>query len=127
MTIRRGKIQDYHRMTFDFSKSGKFIVDMKNYFKEVLKDLPEYTNGTAMSPKAYLFKTRDNAFKLDEKQAVQRVAVQLIFAYKRGRPTIEKAVVLLCTRVKNPDQDEYKKFTRVIKFLRRIPFLQLTM
>lgn len=102
-------------MTLDFSKLIKFIVDMENYLKEVLKDLLEDTNGTAMSLAAeHLFKTRDNTVTLDEKQAdlFQRVTTQLHFAYKRGRLDIQIAVAFRCTRVKNPDQDNYKKLTK---------------
>lgn len=32
--IRRGKTHDYLRMTCDFSKPGKFTLDMENYLKE---------------------------------------------------------------------------------------------
>ena len=40
MTVRRGKIHEYLGMTFDFSKPGKFIMDMEQYIYEVMKDLP---------------------------------------------------------------------------------------
>ena len=33
----------------------------------------------------------------------------------------------LCTRVKSPDNDDYKKLHRVIKYLRKTKFLRLTM
>lgn len=95
-----------------------------------MKDLPEDTTGTAMPPAAeHLFKTRDNVVRLDEKQAglFQRMAEQLLFACKRGRPDIQTAIAFLCTRVKNPEQDNYKKLTGIIKYIGRILFLQLTM
>jgi len=87
-------------------------------------------NGTAMSPAAeHLFRTRDNADKLDKDQAAlfHHVTAQLLFACKRGRPDLQTAVSFLCTRVREPDQDDYKKLARVIKYIRRIKFLRLTM
>ena len=69
MTVHRGKKQDYLGMTLDFSKDGAFVVDMKDYLKEILKYLPEDMNGTATTPVADdLFKVRDNAFKLNKKE-----------------------------------------------------------
>ena len=47
MTVYRGKKHDYLRMTLDFSKDGSCIVDMEDYPKEILKDLPGDINGTA--------------------------------------------------------------------------------
>ena len=60
MTVRRGKKHDYLGMTLDFSKDGAFIVDMEEYLKEIIKDLPEDMNGTATTPAAdHLFKVRE--------------------------------------------------------------------
>ena len=50
MKVYRGKKHDCHQMTLDLSKSGAFIVDLEEYLKEIIKDLPEDTNGTATSP-----------------------------------------------------------------------------
>ena len=56
-----------------------------------------------------------------------RVRTQLLFVCKRGRPDIQTAVSFLCTRVKCPNQDDYKKLARVVKYLRRTKFMHLTM
>ena len=41
MAVRRGKIHEYLGMTLDFSRPGKFIMDMEHYIDEVMKDLPK--------------------------------------------------------------------------------------
>jgi hypothetical protein len=87
-------------------------------------------NGTATSPAAeHLFKTRDNAAKLDKQAAdlFHHITAQLLFVCKRGRPDIQTAVPFLCTRVREPDEDDYKKLCRLIKYIRRTKFLKLTM
>ena len=43
---------------------------------------------------------------------------KLLFLCKRARPDIQTAVSFLCKRVKAPDNDDYKKLTRVMKYLR---------
>eukprot|EP00804_Cyclotella_cryptica_P027764 CCRYP_009202-RA/>CCRYP_009202-RA protein AED:0.72 eAED:0.12 QI:0/-1/0/1/-1/1/1/0/1137 len=130
MTVRRGKIHEYLGMTLDFSQPGKFIIGMENYIDDVLKELPDDMAGTATTPAAeHLFRTRDNATKLNEKEKelFHKVTAQLLYACKRGRPDVHTAIAFLCTRVKHPDKDDYKKLTRVIKYLRRTKFLRLTM
>ena len=85
--VRRGKKHGYLGMTLDFSKGGIFIVDMKEYLKEILKYLPKDMNGTATTPTAdHLFKVRDNAPKLNEERAefYHRVVSQLMFVAQRG-------------------------------------------
>ena len=91
MTMRREKKHDYLGMTLDFSKGEAFIVDIEEYLKKILKDLPEDMNGTATTPAAdHLFKMRDNAPKLNEEQAefFHRVVAQLLFVVQRGRPDL---------------------------------------
>jgi hypothetical protein len=91
MTVHRGKKHDYLGMTLDFSKEGAFVVDMEDYLKEILKDLPEDMNGTATTPVAdHLFKVRDNAPKLNEDRAefFHRVVAQLLFVAQQGRPDL---------------------------------------
>ena len=131
MTVRRGPVHEYLGMTLDFSQPGKFILDMEKYLEQsVLVDLPEDMNGTATSPAAeHLFKTRDNAAKLDKQAAdlFHHITAQLLFVCKRGRPDIQTAVAFLCTRVREPDEDDYKKLCRLIKYIRRTKFLKLTM
>ena len=129
MTVRRGKIHDYLGMTLDFSNPGKFIVDMEAYLDEMLTDLPEDMGGVATTPAAdHLFKVRDSAPKLNEERAelFHRVTAQMLFVAQRGRPNLRTATSFLTKRVQNPDEDDYKKLARAIKYIRRTKFLHLT-
>ena len=132
MTVNRGKVHDYLGMTLDFSEPGKFIINMEPYLDEILDDLKdiELFQGEATTPAAdHLFKTRNDASKLDEETAslFHRVTAQLLWVKQRGRPDISVAVAFLCTRVKSPDEDDLKKLARVIKYIKRTKFLRLTM
>jgi hypothetical protein len=130
MTVRRGKVHEYLGMTLDFSEKGKFIISMEDYITEVMRDLPADMDGVSSTPAAeHLFRTRDDVTQLNEQQAdlFHRVTAQLLYACKRGRPDIHTAISFLCTRVRQPDEDDYKKLARVIKYLRRTKSLKLTM
>ena len=52
---------------------------------------------------------------------------KLLFLCKRARPDLQTEVAFLCTRVKAPDKDDYKKLTRLVKYLRGTASLPLTL
>jgi hypothetical protein len=56
---------------------------------------------------------------LDKEQAdlFHHNVTKLLFLCKPARPDIQTAVAFLCTRVKDPDMDDYKKLARVMKYL----------
>jgi hypothetical protein len=78
-------------------------------------------NGTVPTPASdHLFETEDESPALNEKESdfFHRTTARLLFAAKRARPDLQVAVAYLCTRVKSPNQSDYRKLTRVIKYLR---------
>ena len=50
---------------------------------------------------------------------------KLLFAAKRARPDLQTAIAFLCTRVKSPDTDDWKKLVRVLGYLKDTIFLPL--
>ena len=81
LTVRRGKIHDYLGMTLDFLTNSKFIINIEACLDEVLGDLPKDMDGMASTPAAdHLFKTQDNAVKLDTEKAdmFHRLTAQLL-------------------------------------------------
>ena len=128
MTVRRGKIHDYLGMTLDFSSPGSFVVDMEEYLDIVLEGAPDDMGGLASTPAAdHLFKTRENIDKLGPERAelFHRITAQLLFVCQRGRPDLRTAVSFLTKRVQSPDEDDYKKLARAIKYVRRTKFLRM--
>jgi hypothetical protein len=75
----------------------------------------------AASPAAnHLFDVNEDGEKLDEEtvQLFHHFVAKLLLLCKRARPDIQTAVAFLCTRVKTPDCDDYKKLGRTMKYLR---------
>ena len=121
LTIHRGKIHDYLGMKLDYSEKGIVKIDMEQYVQNILKEMPEEMSGVSPTPAAnHLFDVNPDQQKLDitQKEFFHHVVAQLLFLCKRARPDIQTAIAFLCTRVKNPDTDDYKKLCRVIKYLR---------
>ena len=82
MTVQRGKIHEYLGMTLDFSKPGKFVMDMEQYIDEVIKDLPKEFGGMVETPAALrMFKTRSGAGYLDQEtvELFHHLTAQLLY------------------------------------------------
>jgi hypothetical protein len=77
----------------------------------------------------YLFKVRDDGKKLNEKQAeaFHHTVYQLLFAANRARQDIQTAVSFITTRVRDPDEDDWKKLVRVLKYLNGTRYMKLTL
>jgi hypothetical protein len=130
LTVTRGTIHDYLGMTLDYSTPGKVSIRMEEYVRDMLADLPDDMGGVAMTPASdHLFTVNDTPEFLDKETAdlFHHLTAKLLFVAKRARPDIQTAVAFLTTRVKKPDKDDYKKLTRVMKYLRSTPDLSLTL
>jgi Reverse transcriptase (RNA-dependent DNA polymerase) len=130
LTVTRGPKHDYLGMELDYSQKGKVIISMKAYVQKLLDEAPEDMQGTIVSPATeHLFEVKEAARKLDEGKAefFHYMTPKLLFLCKRGRPDIQTAVAFLCTRVQLPDEHDYKKLARVIRYLRHSKDLVLTL
>ena len=131
LTVTRGRVHDYLGMTLDFSIDGKAQIKMIDYIENMLKELPPEMDGEAATPAPnHLFEVNTETAKLLDKQKADffhHNVAKLLFLCKRARPDIQTSVAFLCTRVKAPDEDDYKKLTRVMKYLRGTVSMPLTL
>jgi hypothetical protein len=121
LVTTRGKVHEYLGMTLDFSVNGKVRVIMQDYIEEMCVKLEEEMGGIAATPAAaHLFTVNNEPVLLDEKasESFHHYTAKLLFLSRRARPDILMAVAFLCTRVKAPDEDDWKKFRRCIQYLR---------
>jgi len=117
----RGKVHDYLGMTFDFSEKGKVKIDMIDYMEAMVDDfsIKFKPNETAPSPAADDLFAEGEGNKLDKDSADEfhTFVAKGLFACKRARPDIHTAIAVLCTRVKEPNRDDWKKLVRLIKYI----------
>lgn len=94
---------------------------MMDYAYKMIAEMPEDMNGSAATPASNdLFAVNDESPKLNEDKAqfFHMMVAKALFLCKRARPDLQTAVSFLCTRVQCSDEDDYKKLTRMLQFLR---------
>ncbi len=108
-------------MTFDFSTKGKLSLDMIDNVESIVDDFPIKfkPTDTADTPAAENLFAAGDSPNLDKKhaQTFHTFVAKGLFVCKRARPDIHTAVAALSTRVKQPNQDDWKKLVRLIKYL----------
>jgi hypothetical protein len=118
--VTRGKVHDYLGMTFDFATPGKVKVDMSDYVKGMLEEFPVKfkTNEAAATPATDDLFSEGTSASLTPQQAelFHTFVAKGLFMCKRARPDLHTTIAVLCTRVKNPNQDDWNKLVRLMKY-----------
>ena len=117
-------------MWLDYSILGEVRISMEEYLRGVLKKFPEEITETPETPSAAIFfKFKDNNERelLDEKRAhaFHHTVSQLLFTGIRCRNESHTAIHFLTTRVRKPDEDDWKKLRRLLGYLKRTNKLPL--
>ena len=117
-------------MQLDFSTPGEVKVTMIPYVKEIMTLFEQYDNSkkTVKTPASeHLFKTCEDMKVLPEKQVAifHTFVAKNLFALKHAWPDISVAVAFLCTQVKNPNKDNWKKLIWLIYYLHGMEELPL--
>ena len=103
---------------------------MFKYIQEIIDESPEEFVGKAEAPAAtHLFEVDDEKKPINEDKSrlYHRLTAKLLYLCKRAPPDMQTAVSFLCTRVKAPTEDDWKKLGRAIRYLRSSKWLPLTL
>ena len=122
LTVLRGKRHKYLGMTLDYTKKGKVKVNMVKYVHDTWTMFPEELDGKVATPAAeHLFEVREDAPALEEgrRQTFHTIVSRSLFMGKKARPDVQPTVAFLCTRVKEADNDDWKKLRRLMLFLKQ--------
>ena len=117
-------------MTLDYSTRDEVKITMYNYICDIIKDFKQYdpSNKNVRTPAAHhLFKVQDYQKKLTEAltQVFHTLTERALFATKQAWPDVHTAVAFLTTRALFPDDDNWTKLVRLIRYLRATPTLPL--
>jgi hypothetical protein len=127
ITLDVGDVHSYLGMQLTFVK-GAVKIDMTFYIEKVLADYAEVEPQTVPA--------RKNLFSVDGKSEVlnqgeakkfHTTVARLLYLSRRGRPDIITVVGFLCTRVKEPAVEDYKKLVQVLGYIRQTVKYVLTL
>ena len=129
--VSRGTTHDYLGMMLSYSEN-KVRVSMASYVKKIINEFLEDIHDTASTPAGdnlFLVRGDDERKLLDEERArhFHSMVAQLLFVTMRCRRDIQTAVSFLTTRVKAPDEDDWSKLRRILKYLYGTVYLSLTL
>jgi hypothetical protein len=123
MRVSRGKKHAYLGMDLDYSNDEEVKITMINYLKGILENFPEAIVKRAATPAAdhiFTIRPEGECKTLDEPEAVvfHHSVAQLMFASTRARKDIHTTIAFLTTRVRNPDEDDWGKLRRLMRYIK---------
>jgi hypothetical protein len=117
----RGQIHNYLRMELDYQKQGELKINMTKYVKNMLNNFPVKfgEKDAAKTPAGDNLFNLGTGAKLDTKRSeiFHTFVAKGLFLCRRARPDIQQAILVLCTRVRDPNQADWEKLMRVMKYL----------
>eukprot|EP00978_Attheya_sp_CCMP212_P044901 scaffold326348_cov39-Attheya_sp.AAC.1 len=127
----RGKTHEYQGMEIDYTRKGKVIFGMIKYVENMIKDFPEElkSTDTARTPAGDGLFNLGQGGKLakERAEAFHTMVAKGLFLCKRARPDIQPTIAVLCTRVKDPNEADWSKLVRLMKYLNGTKKLRLTL
>jgi len=116
----RGNFHHSLAMYFNFSHHGQVRIHMKDYIESMLNDFPvQFTSEDSVPvPAPTDLHATGTSLKLPPKEAgiFHTFVTKALFLCKRAGPDIQLTVATLCTRVKDPNQDDWRKLLRLMVF-----------
>ena len=121
--VEHGPKFDHLAMIFNFEEDGVLQLDMVYYIEAMLGEFPfqNELGKKVQTPAAeHLFTVREDCTKLGKEKAdvFHKFVAKSLFLTKRARPDILLTVAWLCSRVQQPDEDDWKKLLRMLDYLR---------
>ena len=123
----RGKVHDYLGMIVDFSEDEVVKINMVKYVENMIRDFPSEITKKSKTPAS------DNLMDIgtgkvlvgEQAEAFHTTVAKGLFLSKRSRPDIQPTIAVLSTRVKSPNESDWKKLTRLMEYLNETKELTL--
>ena len=117
----RGKLHTYLGMTLDYRTLGEVKLSMLDYVKEVINAYPypnELKKPVTTLAADHLFKIRETKkLKPEHARIFHNIVAKGLFLCQRSRADIQLVIAFLTTRVRDPDEDDWKKLKRMLQYL----------
>ena len=120
-TIVRGKKHRYLGMLLDFSYPGKVKIRMDEYVEKMINEFPikfgEDDKQETPAGNDLLDAGRGSLLDNERRETFHSFVAKGLFVSKRARIDIHPTVSVLATRVRKPNESDWKKLVRLIRYL----------
>ena len=119
LTISTGTEHTFLGIRIKYLDYSTVSLNMRDYIQEVVNDFGEDVSQMVSTPAARWLFAVSNARKLkwERVEMFSLLVAKLLWVFQCVRVDCSPAVAFLCTRVKNPDVEDWKKLKRLISFL----------
>ena len=130
LSVTRGFVHDYLGMTFDLRVEGEVALSQYDFAKKLHISLPDDTkNGKYKKTPAPedLLKVNDASPKLDgaRKETYHCITANTLWLSQRSRSDLQLAIGFHCSRVKDPNEEDWEKLTWLMQYLWYTRFLPM--
>jgi hypothetical protein len=108
-------------MILDFSIPGVLQVDMTSYVNCMIEEFPDKLSGKTITPwNENLFKVDPTSKPLSIKctKVFYTFVMKGMFLCKDGHQDIQPAIVFMTTRVRQPNEGDWKKLVKMMNYLK---------
>src|SRR5210317_1889419 len=131
VTCTRGKMHTYLGMTLDFSVKGKFKIRMDDYVDRMLEEFPVKFKDreTQETPAGTNLLEMGKGAKIDpqRQEIFHSFVAKNLFLSKRARLDIAPTVAILASRVREPNQSDWHKLIRLMRYINSTKGKHLTL
>ena len=116
----RLKVHKYLGLTFDLTGKSKVKIKMDGYVERIINESPTkiIKSDTALNPAVNNIYGKGNSKKLKKgTEEFHNSVARIMFVANREKLDIHQTVVVLSTRVREPNKNDWKKLVRMIKYL----------
>ena len=121
VAVHRGKIHDYLGMELEYTNNGELIIGMVKYVEKMIETFPIKlaSKDIALTPAGDNLFDEGQGKKLAQSRAEEfhTMVAKGLFLCKRARPDIQQTIAILATRVKGPNESDWNKLVRMMKYL----------
>ena len=106
-------------MVIDFTEDEVVKIGMVKYVEGMLNDFPTKIDKVSKTPAADNLLDIGNGKILtgDRAETFHTMVAKGLFLCKRARPDIQPTIAVLSTRVKSPNESDWKKLVRMMEYL----------
>ena len=121
LTVSDNNIYTYLGINLDFFTLKELTVYMVNYFKSILEDFPEEIGKTNTLAATHLFDISPESPNLNKDKAniFHQFVVRVLWGALRVCPDLLTVLSHLTTRVREPDEDDWKRLVRMLAYLKQ--------